>query len=151
MGCRCKQTGLGLLALACPGAGKGQLLKSLAPSLHHTQQVRGGEEQNGWLGLLQPCSAWPVLSCRQKARGCVAHRHFAPLWELQEALKGPGATLSVPARGMPACGPLRASQSHRALPEACPLIFCFGDSGETQELLYITSSQVGSVVSQNTA
>lgn len=36
------------------------------------------------------------------------------------------------------------------LPEACPLIFCFGGSGETQELLYVTSSQVGSVASQNT-
>lgn len=30
-----------------PGAGKGQLLESLAQGLQHTQQVRGGEELHG--------------------------------------------------------------------------------------------------------
>lgn len=47
MGCHCKQMGMGLLGLAGLGAGKGQLLNCLAPSLHHTQQVREEEELNG--------------------------------------------------------------------------------------------------------
>lgn len=47
MGCLCKQMGMGLLGLACLGAGKGQLLNSLAPSLPHTLQVREEEELSG--------------------------------------------------------------------------------------------------------
>lgn len=46
MDCHCKQMGMCLLGLACLGAGKGQLLNCLAPSLHHTQQVREEEELN---------------------------------------------------------------------------------------------------------
>lgn len=105
MGCHCKQTGPGLLGLACPGAGKGQLLQGLAPSPHRPQQVREGEEQNGRPELLRPC--------RLGARGRAAHGHFTPLTSGScKELEGRGATLencrtslSVPARRMPACDP----------------------------------------------
>lgn len=95
MGCHCRRAWLGPVVLACPGAGKGQLLKGLAPSLHHTQQVREDKEQNRQQN---------AAAALQAVRGWVVHRAFAPLWELPGGGKR-RTVLSVPGKGMAACSP----------------------------------------------
>lgn len=104
--------------------------------------------------MARAAAALQCMACRlsqTKSKRLRGTRAFCTPLGAAGGLEGDRSNAQCPRKGNASMWSPQSFPVPQALPEACPLIFCFGDSGESQELLYITSSQVGSVVSQNMA